>query len=675
MTPYVVNSTCKTAAAATSITSTSLGQTTAGDAILVFVETATDPTAIAISADSGSNTWTQVGTLYNWSGTKRLACFVATNIVANAAHTVTAQFNSGGTSCVAAIMAIEIAGGLLLAASIADNTARATGASNAPASGNVTLTNANELVITAFSTTTTVAGLVVPPGYTALSSLGTVGASAESLEGAWSNVTTSPANPTWTVTGSPTWGCQTVSLLFQNLPTIAFATSGGSDTAASGAGPGTALTGTAAATNSNKTVNITDAVDLSGVLKDGSAVLWISAPTSGRQYSRIVNVTGTSGAWVVTTQDSYANSETKSWAIGGKRLKLDTASSRVLLTADAKGGWTLSFADTTAASLTTSAIVGNVSGDNIYGPIVLAGTSEGIAMDQSGSANHFSSAGAANPNMWFGKNLKFTNSNITKTNAVAFNMSGGNFEFQTCIFGDSTNRLFSGLRRAANTPTFKTVDCAFVQMNASGAIAIAIGGAGTITTFGCYFSNNDTHIQLNSGSSFSDCIFDTCAVNAILGFSNPANSAISITDCTFYGCTLIAIDLSSGLCLQLSILGCIFDTNGTAIKTHPAQQFDQLSIDYNTYHSNTTNVVNISQGAHDQVGVDPQFTNAASHNFGVGSNMKAKGFPDSTRNIGANQSATVSYVDEGAAQHQDSGGGGLIGSSFTSKTIQGAGVI
>src|SRR5262245_57151438 len=71
-----------------------------------------------------------------------------------------------------------------------------------------------------------------------------------------------------------------------SLPIIQINNSTGSDTAASGAGPATALTGTLAATHANTTANITDAVDLSGVATDGSAALWVLS-SSGRQFSKI----------------------------------------------------------------------------------------------------------------------------------------------------------------------------------------------------------------------------------------------------------------------------------------------------------------------------------------------------------------------------------------------------
>src|SRR6478752_5150421 len=102
------------------------------------------------------------------------------------------------------------------------------------------------------------------------------------------------------------------------LPTVVI-NSAGSDSAASGAGPSTALTGSLAATAASTTVNITDVVNLSGVAVDGSAALWVSS-SSGRQWSKITAISGSSGAWVVTVANAYANTESgRTWGIGGKR--------------------------------------------------------------------------------------------------------------------------------------------------------------------------------------------------------------------------------------------------------------------------------------------------------------------------------------------------------------------
>jgi hypothetical protein len=122
------------------------------------------------------------------------------------------------------------------------------------------------------------------------------------------------------------------------LPTIAINNATGSDTAASGAGPATAITGSLAATHANTTVNITDTVALGGVATDGSAVLWVST-SSGRQWSAITAITGSSGAWVVTVGVAYGTTQSgATWAIGGKRATLNGS---LQLGLDCGAGWTI----------------------------------------------------------------------------------------------------------------------------------------------------------------------------------------------------------------------------------------------------------------------------------------------------------------------------------------------
>jgi hypothetical protein len=121
------------------------------------------------------------------------------------------------------------------------------------------------------------------------------------------------------------------------LPTIVF-NSAGSDTLASGAGPATAVTGTLAATASTTAVTITDAVALGGVATDGSAALWV-ATSSGRRWSRITAISGSSGAWTVTVADAYGvTASAQSWAIGGQRA---TLAGSLQLGADCRSGWTI----------------------------------------------------------------------------------------------------------------------------------------------------------------------------------------------------------------------------------------------------------------------------------------------------------------------------------------------
>src|SRR5688500_18477061 len=101
--------------------------------------------------------------------------------------------------------------------------------------------------------------------------------------------------------------------------TILFNSSTGSDTAASGAGPATALTGTAAS-YSGSGFTLDGSPDLSGVVA-GTAILYVATST-GRKFFDITSVDD--GANTVTVVTAPAGTATGlTWAIGGKRATFD----------------------------------------------------------------------------------------------------------------------------------------------------------------------------------------------------------------------------------------------------------------------------------------------------------------------------------------------------------------
>ena len=142
------------------------------------------------------------------------------------------------------------------------------------------------------------------------------------------------------------------------FPTIVVNTSG-SDTGTSGAGPGTALTGTLASTNST-TVVITDpGVDLSGVDTTGLAVLRVVS-SSGRQWARITAIAGSIGNWTVTVAEAYANVEaSRTWAIGGVRKTVGGSSQMFL---DLRSGWSVDVQTGETKTVTTQVVCNRITG-------------------------------------------------------------------------------------------------------------------------------------------------------------------------------------------------------------------------------------------------------------------------------------------------------------------------
>src|SRR5262245_38170373 len=112
------------------------------------------------------------------------------------------------------------------------------------------------------------------------------------------------------------------------LPTILVDSTTGSDTAASGAGPATALTGSAASTSADGlTVTLDGSPDLTNVATDGSHAVFLNDSTAGaRNFGKITakdNVAKT----VTVTNAFGASLSGKSWAIGGKRASIGSTTS------------------------------------------------------------------------------------------------------------------------------------------------------------------------------------------------------------------------------------------------------------------------------------------------------------------------------------------------------------
>ena len=85
-------------------------------------------------------------------------------------------------------------------------------------------------------------------------------------------------------------------------------------------------------------------------------------------------------------------------------------------------------------------------------------------------------------------------------------------------------------------------------------------------------------------------------------------------------------------------------------------------VDYNNFGTGSTANTSgtISEGVMEpnSLTVDPGYADTAAADFSVDVSVKELGFPDGTQTLGAGQSGTSSYIDIGAAQRQEAGGGG-----------------
>lgn len=454
-------------------------------------------------------------------------------------------------------------------------------------------------------------------------------------------------------------------------PNIVFNNSTGSNTQASGAGPTTALHGTGASTTASaNTVNLSvDSPDLSGVATDGSACLWVQS-SSGRQFNKITAVDN--GTKVVTCQDNFANTESsRTWAIGGKRSTLDNADSRNLGT-DFHDNWTMEIQYTgTDYTLSTTAFT-LASSDSAARYFTIAGTgnSRPIVRQTSDVAcikGHFGGTGGDSSYLSISF-LTIQNSNGSKTAADGIYADlNTSLAISNCIIGDATNQLHIGIN-ATYSLYITVVDTEIKNCTGNG---IDVSGSTAFKINSCYIHNNLYGLVSNTGGSnpfiiYNNIITNNTNIGLYLHQVNYATYPSIIIFNTIDNNGSDGISFNNYASYIVFILNNQVTNNGGYGVNFISG--DSLSLfglfKYNNFYNNTSGACNNITPDSTNLTVNPQYTNAGSNDYSIGTNTKAKGFPDSTLNIGANQSSTKSYVDIGAAQRQEPTAGGPVGTNL-----------
>lgn len=357
-------------------------------------------------------------------------------------------------------------------------------------------------------------------------------------------------------------------------PTIRFNNSTGSDTAASGAGPATAVTGTAAAhTNgvASTTITFADSPDLSGVAQDGSALLFLNT-ASGRKFTRISTVDNSAKTCVVEDSFNIASGSAVNYAIGGKRATLNHADSRKLFynggDGDCKGGVRVEIEYTGTNYILTSANGGKLQ-------VQLAATTNGApsfvgtgatrpTVEQQGSgADCFSFWGSAGAYL---QNLQITHTGASR-GILCANWGGGS---TPCTL---VNCKFSGgsLGLYGSTPWI-AIGCEFTGFSTAGG---AVVSAGTYVNFwDCYVHDNTAVIYQDAYTlksayntafirnakvaevsstygiefNFANCVFAFGSAT-VLKYTGTMNTDrwlfLRLHNCVFYGNTGYAVDWGS----------------------------------------------------------------------------------------------------------------------------------
>lgn len=403
---------------------------------------------------------------------------------------------------------------------------------------------------------------------------------------------------------------------------IVFNNSTGSDTAASGLGPATAISGTGASLNATSAVDLSaDSPDLSGIT--AGMLLWVDT-SSGREFSIIASVDN--GTKIVTCDDAYGVTESsRNWGIGGKRSSLTTSTQ---LFNDIKAGWTVDIEETGSAyvgSSGTSLITLGVSGDQTSGYI------------------HITSSSAAKPILRAVDNantLNLLNRSYVKISNLQLEVSGSSGG--SCI-SNSTSSGWAGLvvyncelTQSAKTGTANgillsanTFDGALIEkcyihdLNSSGiSIGNLGGGNDKLVISHCNIINNNINIEIYTAtyliinSIVAGAIGDGIAVNA-LGINR--NIAGTIVGCIIYG------NGDDGLSVgdvygqsNMLITGNIFYSNtGYGIRWGSSVPVGYFA-DRNAFGSNTAgDRLNISAGSNDVTLTGDPFVDAANGDFNI----------------------------------------------------------
>lgn len=405
---------------------------------------------------------------------------------------------------------------------------------------------------------------------------------------------------------------------------IIFNNSTGSDTAASGLGPATAVTGTAAAhTNgaASTTITLTNSPDLSGVT--AGHLLWLNT-ASGRQFSVIASVDD--GADTVTVDDSFniASGSAVDYAIGGKRSTIDNADSRTLFgTVGWKDGWKVEIEYTGSNYLITGSVISVGSNTGYF---LIRATGGRVVVEQQANAGHFHGANNVFSTLVVFKGFHFINSNATKTLAVVLGATDGyDIYAEDCIFGSTVSgeRVLCACSRTGGSESrnFSFMNC-LIQNTTGNGIGNGNQNVGYVLVRntvidGCAAAG----IRLGdpAGSLFvNNSVIKNNATDGIL----PPTTYCEVVNTIFYGNGGDGIDLAHALSeatIPAALFGNMFiDNGGYGVNAIANQDLRTRFNDYNAYYSNTSGEVNnISNGANDiTLSADP-FVDAVNGDFNI----------------------------------------------------------
>jgi hypothetical protein len=439
-------------------------------------------------------------------------------------------------------------------------------------------------------------------------------------------------------------------------PTVVINSSTGSDTAASGAGPATAVTGTSNGTSNGATpsvITLGGAPDLSGVATDGSAVLWLNT-AAGRKFSKITAADNT--AKTVTIEDTITggNATNVSWAIGGKRAGADAGLHTLF--ADFKAGWTVDFQPGTYTVTTTLAF--GASGSASVGPITLTSTTGGATITT--ATNSVSAISLNGKNMLAIDNLAITCTAGTPGDGGIQALTGNSFNVsltRCTISGFASGVACSNIGNDFEANCFLIQDCEIKSNTVRG---IGIVNLGNIVD-SCYIHGNTGDGILVGPNSNASSGSATIRRNLITG--NTANgvkvqNTVNLAHVGLDG-NVIAGNTSAGFAPQgantqtncYSLTNNRFESNGT-YGVNFTNATPQILLNRNNGYWNNTTAArnNLPAGTGDVVPTGDPSVNAAGANYalnttsGAGLALRGAGFPGTFRGSSTTGSPAIGAV-------------------------------
>lgn len=353
---------------------------------------------------------------------------------------------------------------------------------------------------------------------------------------------------------------------------ILFNNSTGSDSAASGCGPATAISVMLQTSAGSNVAN----ASWSGTISVGD-LIYVPANT-GRKF----NVVAVVGSGSLTFDDNWDDSQMGTAGyVGGKRATLDDADSRRIFGADAKDGFTLELEHTGTAYDLTSQVDVSVSA-GVFIQIKGSGSSRPV-IRQTVASPHFHGNGASGLVFSF-EYLQFTNSSATPS--VVFSPQwnrGFGTNSINCVFGDATDQLSS----VSSDLTYGTHIFRRCEIKNTTSFGVNCND-GSPYLYGCSIHNCGSHgVRSFWGQpNLFGCLLYS---NAGMGLYGQNRGANVVNDCVFYNNTSGGLETDTNY--PKSMNNNIFVSNGGygVVLVNLSQHYEFS--DNNAFYNNTSGEV------------------------------------------------------------------------------------